>query len=92
MQAKAPQNQLSCKLNINVEFNNAQYFGRNAAFSNLLASSKASLALFSICFMEMSKEVANLFPLIDQFISFDFFIWLIHQRKQFISYRENCTA
>ena len=67
MQAKAPQNQLSCKLNINVEFNNAQYFGRNAAFSNLLASSKASLALFSICLMEMSKEVANLSPLIDQY-------------------------
>lgn len=67
MQAKAPQNQLSCKLNIKVEFSNAQYFGRNTAFSDLLASSKASLALFSICLMEMSKEVANSSPLIDQY-------------------------
>lgn len=62
MQAKAPQNQLRSKLNINVEFNNAQY--RSIFQSFLLASSEA---LFSICFTEMSKEVANLALLIDQY-------------------------
>lgn len=33
----------------------------------LLASSKASLALFSICFAELSKEVAHFSPLIGQY-------------------------
>lgn len=65
-QLNLPKISSNCKLNI-MEFNNAQHLDWKAAFSDSPARREASLALFSVCLMEMPRQVADVSPLIDQY-------------------------